>query len=139
MSGNSRRIGNLAARITLLGCTVAMPTLCSAISGTITFTGMIVEPPYDVRVAPVAATTVRGTGAPMTGIAFETSSAQHPHASVQVEALNNTTIATRLGGKLVDLRKPMPIDGSRMGSHEGMLTLASTGKSAAAVVTVSYQ
>ncbi|GAB3111508.1 hypothetical protein GCM10027081_49150 [Cupriavidus yeoncheonensis] len=126
------------AALALLSACVA-PTVCHADGGTIYFSGMIVAPPYEMRVVPGAARHGPGSRVARADIGFLSQPANRPSASVRVDGLGSVPLAlqyTDARGR----RSSVPSTGSyHLGRDGGTLSIASSsGGPVGATVTVAY-
>jgi hypothetical protein len=127
---SSRLAATLAAAFVL-----ATSGVSHAADGTIHFTGRIVEPPYELRIAPTAAPSAFSASMAGAEIIF---SGSGQSANVSVESLGKLQLAVQCSG-----RAAVPVVGCHFDRRGGTLAVAMkstrpAGVTPGAVVTVAY-
>ncbi|MGO4396157.1 hypothetical protein AB4Z46_32885 [Variovorax sp. M-6] len=115
---------------------VSLCAIPAVAGGTITFVGAIVEPPYEIRVAPAPLDSSYSTSTAGAEISFN--SIRSLSASVRADGLGPLPVALRCAGGT-----PLTASGCHLGPHGGTLSVAmkstaAAGTTPAAILTVAY-
>lgn len=140
MSARCRGLRRIATQMALLGCALASPLAAHASDGTIYFRGMIVEPPYNIRVVPAASAgaTIQSSLRDTADIRFDTDARERPNVRVMVNVLNQAAIDVKYAGKAIDPSRPLALIGRHTANDNATLSVAAIKGPVDAVVTVSY-